>query len=229
MNRAVPSLLAIALVLSACTAPPAATPSPAWTETATPPASTATITPTGSSSALPPIPTVVLSDADGLLAEILTRGSIVISTDPDYQPQSFRNPAGQRPDDTRCASDQLTGPELQGFDIDVSLQIGLRLGVEPCFVTPSFLAVEAGNWGNMWDISVGSMRITPARMKVLAFTSPYYYEDGAIPLGIAIDHGHTLSIGSLVAALNQVVEHMHNDGTLAGLSIKWFGKDLSAK
>ena len=119
--------------------------------------------------------------------------------------------------------------DLQGFDIDVSLQIGLRLGVEPCFVTPSFLAVEAGNWGNMWDISVGSMRITPARMKVLAFTSPYYYEDGAIPLGIAIDHGHTLSIGSLVAALNQVVEHMHNDGTLAGLSIKWFGKDLSAK
>ena len=62
----------------------------------------------------------------------------------------------------------------QGFDIDVSLQIGLRLGVEPCFVTPSFLAVESGNWGNRWDISVGSMRITPERMRVLAFTTPYY-------------------------------------------------------
>ena len=236
MNRAIPALFAIALILAACSAPSPAsppatvTPSAPPTETPTPPpTSTSTVAPTSDPPTPTPIPRLVISNADGLLAEILSRGTIVISTDPDYQPQSFLNPAGTRPPDTKCAPEQLSGAELQGFDIDVSIQIGLRLGVEPCFVTPSFLAVEAGNWGNKWDISVGSMRITPERMKVLALTTPYYYEPGAFPLGIAIDHGSTLSIKTLLGALNQIVDDMHNDGTLSALSIQWFGQDLTTR
>jgi ABC-type amino acid transport substrate-binding protein len=194
-----------------------------------------TSTPTNIPTSVPPtptitpIPTVVISNADGLLAEILSRGTIVISTDPNFQPQSFLNPAGQRPADTKCASDQITSAELQGFDVDVSNQIGLRLGVETCFVTPSFDAITTGNWGNKWDISVGSLRITPERMKVLAFSSPYYYENGESPLAIAIDYSHSLPIKTLLATINQIVDDMHNDGTLSALSTQWFGKDLTTK
>ena len=221
-------------VLSACGTP--STPLSVSTSTSVPaPTQTPLPLPTDTPTSVPPtptitpFPTVTISNADGLLAEILSRGTIVISTDPDFQPQSFRNPAGQRPADTKCASDQLTSAELQGFDIDVSNQIGLRLGVELCFATPNFHAVEAGNWDNKWDISVGSLRITPERMKVLAFTTPYYYENGTTALGIAIDYGHTLPIKTLRATLNQIVDDMHKDGTLSALSTQWFGKDLTTK
>lgn len=209
--------------------PPAtSTPQPVIPTNTSVPTNTATSIP--STPTLTPIPTVVISNADGLLAEILSRGTIVISTDPNFQPQSFLNRAGERPTDTKCASDQLTSAELQGFDIDVSNQIGLRLGVEPCFVTPPFDSIVSGNWGDKWDISVGSLRITPERSNVLAFTSPYYYEDGAgNGLSVAIDYNHSLPIKTLLATLNQIVADMHNDGTLSALSIQWFGKDLTTK
>jgi ABC-type amino acid transport substrate-binding protein len=175
------------------------------------------------------IPTVTTSNTASLLNEILSRGTIVISTNPNFQPQSFLNPANKRLTDTKCASDQLTSAELQGFDIDVSNQIGLRLGVEPCFATPSFDAITTGNWGNEWDISVGSLQITPERTKVLAFTNPYYYDDESNALGIAIDYSHSLPIKTLLATINQILDDMHKDGTLSALSMQWFGKDLTTK
>ena len=232
MNKLLFVSIVVIFVLTACGTPTTPLPTtaptsiPAPTETALP-LPTPTDIPTSIPPTLTPIPTVVISNADGLLAEILSRGTVVISTDPDFQPQSFLNLSGQRPSGTKCTDDQLTSAELQGFDIDVSNQIGLRLGVEPCFVTPSFDAITLGNWGNDWDISVGSLRITPERMKVLAFTTPYYYENGEAPLGIATDYGHTLPIKTLLATLNQIVEDMHKDGTLSQLSTQWFGKDFS--
>jgi ABC-type amino acid transport substrate-binding protein len=216
-------------VLSACATAetPLSTPIPVSTQTPLPPS---VDTPTNIPPSPTPLPTITILNADGLLAEILSRGTIVISTDPDFQPQSFRNPAGQRPIDTKCVPEQLTSAELQGFDIDVASQIGLRLGVEPCFVAPPFDSIVAGNWGDKWDISVGSLRITPERSNVLAFTSPYYYEEGAgNSLAIAIDYNHSLPTKSLLAALNQIVDDMHKDGTLSALSIQWLGKDLTTK
>jgi polar amino acid transport system substrate-binding protein len=81
---------------------------------------------------------------------------------------------GERPADTKCASDQLTGAELRGFDISTAVEIAERLGVEACFVTPAWDLITAGNWADRWDLSVGSMTITPERMVNLYFTQPYY-------------------------------------------------------
>jgi polar amino acid transport system substrate-binding protein len=94
------------------------------------------------------------------LARIKSAGEIKVSTDPAYPPQSFLNP------DTN---------ELEGFDIDVAKEIAKRLGVNAKFETPSFDAVVAGAWSNRWDMSVGSVTITPARSEVLDFTQSYYY------------------------------------------------------
>lgn len=110
-----------------------------------------------------------------LLDQIQQRGTIIVSTDPNYAPQSVLKQDGKRTEGTKCASDQLTAGELEGFDIDTAVELGKRLGVETCFVTPSWDTITAGSWGNQWDISVGSMTITTARQQALHFTTPYYY------------------------------------------------------
>ncbi len=108
------------------------------------------------------------------LAEILARGTLVVSTDPAYPPQSQLVEGGKRADTTKCTADQHTSTELTGFDIDVAVAIANKLGVEACFVTPDWTLITGGNWSNRWDLSIGSMTITPERMSKLYFTQPYY-------------------------------------------------------
>jgi polar amino acid transport system substrate-binding protein len=115
------------------------------------------------------------SKSSDLLATIKARGYILVSSDQNYAPQSSLNADGQRPTSTLCPGDALTSAEMQGMDVDVANELGKRLGVETCYVFPSWDAVTAGNWGDKWDISVGSMTITAERQKVLYFTVPYYY------------------------------------------------------
>ncbi len=124
-----------------------------------------------------------------LLSDIKARGYILVSTDPNYEPQSFLNTSGKRPAETKCPSDALTTAEMQGFDVDVAAEFGKRLGVETCFATPDWDVITAGNWANKWDLSVGSMTITPDRQKILDFTHAYYYTPAVI--AVAADSGIT--------------------------------------
>ena len=121
--------------------------------------------------------------ANNLLDAIKQRGYILVSTDPNYEPQSFLNTAGKRPSDTKCPSDALTTAEMQGFDVDVAKAIGADLGVETCFATPDWDVITAGSWADKWDVSVGSMTITVDRQKILDFSVPYYYTPAVIAVG----------------------------------------------
>lgn len=96
---------------------------------------------------------------DDLLDTIMERGEIIVSTDPNYAPQSFLEPDGS----------------FVGFDIDVATEIADRLGVDIRFETPEWDAITAGSWSERWDVSVGSMTITEDRKEILSFTQPYYY------------------------------------------------------
>jgi len=118
--------------------------------------------------------------ADNLLDDIKNRGYILVSTDPNYEPQSFLNTDGKRSADTVCPSDALTTAEMQGFDVDVAIAIGNALGVETCFATPNWDIITAGNWADKWDVSVGSMTITTDRQKILDFSVPYYYTPAVV-------------------------------------------------
>jgi polar amino acid transport system substrate-binding protein len=109
----------------------------------------------------------------GELASVLNSGTLVIATESAYPPQSQLNPDAARAASTRCDQTQYTANQLSGYDIDVAVEIARRLGVEPCFVTPTWSQVVAGNWGDRWDINVGSMVITDERMQNLYFTQPY--------------------------------------------------------
>ncbi len=121
--------------------------------------------------------------ADNLLDAIKARGYVLVSTDPNYEPQSFLNTTGSRPGDTKCPADALTTAEMQGFDVDVAKAVGEALGVETCFATPVWDVITAGNWADKWDLSVGSMTITTDRQKILDFSVPYYYTPAVIAVG----------------------------------------------
>jgi len=118
-----------------------------------------------------------------LLADIKQRGYILVSTDPNYEPQSFLNTEGKRPADSKCPTDALTTAEMQGFDVDVAIAIGEALGVETCFATPNWDVITAGKWADKWDVSVGSMTVTTERQKVLDFSAPYYYTPAVVAVG----------------------------------------------
>ena len=53
---------------------------------------------------------------------------------------------------------------------------------------------------------------------------PVYYE----PLAVAIDKSAPLDPTSLVAKITQIIDEMHQDGTLTELSMKWYGEDLTS-
>jgi polar amino acid transport system substrate-binding protein len=158
--------------------------------------------------------------ADNLLDSIKQRGYIMVSTDPNYEPQSFLNTEGKRPDNTKCPADALTTAEMQGFDVDVAKKIGDGLGVETCFATPAWDAITAGGWADKWDISVGSMTITTDRQKVLDFSVPYYYTPATV--AVKNDSGITsldqLSGQALCAGTSTTYEFwLNNDMVGLGL------------
>jgi len=117
-----------------------------------------------------------------LLARITDEGVIRVSTDPAYPPQSSLN--------------EETG-EYEGFDIDVATEIANRLGVEIEWETPAWDLITAGNWQDRWDMSVGSMTVTPERASVLFFTPAYYYT----PASVAV-HADNTSITDLTTDLD---------------------------
>ena len=100
-----------------------------------------------------------------LLAEICDKGTITVSTDPAYPPQSSLN--------------EKTG-KYEGFDIDVATEIAKRLGVKIAWETPAWDVITAGSWNGRWDMSVGSMTPTNDRQKVLDFSQPYYYTPAVV-------------------------------------------------
>lgn len=105
------------------------------------------------------------TEPNDLLAEIQSRGTLRVATDPQYPPQSSLN--------------EETG-EWEGFDIDVATEIANRMGVEVEFITPGWEQIIAGSWQDRWDVSVGSMTVTPERDEVLHFATPYYYTPAAV-------------------------------------------------
>jgi polar amino acid transport system substrate-binding protein len=262
------------------------------------------------------------------LAQIRSRGTLILFTDPAYPPQSFKVKSAQRPATTKCAPNELTAAEISGYDADTGKLVAKALGVEPCFVAPSWTEVTAGNWGDRWDLAYGSGAIDFDRMDVLYMTQPYYstpanffvpasskakapsdlsgkkvgacagctmekYLRGTLDLpgpkigklveqpkivtfdtevpGLAatakgkivaflcsepvgaeaiakgaalrmlatpayysyktgyVDKKSGLAVGSFIARVNEIVAARHADGTMARLSIKYFGKDYAAK
>jgi ABC-type amino acid transport substrate-binding protein len=109
------------------------------------------------------------------LAQIQARGTLVGYAELDYPPQSIRVEGATRPATTKCLPNQITAAEVTGFDIETTKLIAEKLGVEACFVQPTFTEITAGNWTDRLDIAYASGAINATRMKNLFMTQPYYY------------------------------------------------------
>lgn len=108
------------------------------------------------------------------LAQIVERGTLVGYWYPDYPPVSYAVEGAERPTDTTCSDDQLTGAEVTGYDVETTKLVAERLGVEACFVQVDWTEVVAGNWGDRFDIAYGSGSINEDRMERLWMTQPYF-------------------------------------------------------
>jgi polar amino acid transport system substrate-binding protein len=104
-------------------------------------------------------------DPTGLAKKIVDAGTVIVANDANYPPQS--------------SVDQSTG-KLVGFDVDVAEKMGELLKLNVDFKNPAWETIPAGLQQGKYDVSIGSMTITPERQKVLAFTDPYYYTSGQI-------------------------------------------------
>ncbi len=141
---------------------------------------------------------LVLAGGPALAGEVLDRiqetGTLTVSTDPAYPPQSSQTPDGS----------------FEGFDIDVATELASRMGADIAFVTPAWEIITAGNWGGRWDVSVGSMTPTAARAEILDFPAIYYYT----PASFAV---HADSAAESVDDLNGLVI-----GTCGGCTYEFY-------
>jgi polar amino acid transport system substrate-binding protein len=107
------------------------------------------------------------------LAQILARGTLILPTDPAYPPSSFAVEGAARSPGTRCAPSQMTRAEMDGYDVSVGNLIADALGVEPCYLVPTWTEMLAGHWSDRWDIAFASIGVAKDRMENLYFTKPY--------------------------------------------------------
>lgn len=115
-----------------------------------------------------------LDPATDKLGQVLARGTLVLWTDPEYPPQSFTVDGATRLAGSKCAPNELSAPEISGYDAETGKLVATALGVEPCFVATPFDSMIAGSWGDRFDVAWASGALTVDRMKRLYVTQPYY-------------------------------------------------------
>jgi polar amino acid transport system substrate-binding protein len=105
---------------------------------------------------------------------------------------------------------EITDPEIRTYDTDstaiqdLGLGDGRRLDAVISALPTLQDAIEKG-----------------APLKIVG--EPVFFE----PLSVAIDRSSELDPEGLVDRISEIVEEMHDDGTLTELSEKWYGTDLT--
>ena len=190
------------------------------------PAAEATAAPAAEATAAPVAEATTAPAAGGdLLADVKKRGKLLIATDANYKPQSFKNPDGT----------------FEGFDIDVAKEVAKRLSVEAEFIDVNFDIITAGGWNNRWDMNAGSMTITPDRKKSLYFSSPYYYTPASFVVhkdskAASIDDlkGKQVGVGAATTYQDYLEGKLTLEGETilkpapAGVTVKTYTSDVDA-
>ena len=109
------------------------------------------------------------------LAQITARGTLVGYAELNYPPQSIKVVGAIRATTTKCLPNQITAQEVTGFDVETTKLVAKALGVEACFVQPTWTEVTSGGWNDRFDLVYGSGAINATRMEHLYMTQPYYY------------------------------------------------------
>lgn len=147
----------------------------------------------------------------GVAQQIVDSSTVIVANDANYAPQS--------------SVDQATG-ELVGFDVDAAKRMGEILGLTVEFKNPAWETIPSGLNQGKYDVSIGSMTITPERQKALDFTDPYYFTSGQVFVkeggtqitGVGDLAGKTVGVG----AATTYYDFLKKDG---GASVKTYTTD----
>lgn len=101
------------------------------------------------------LPAFAFADA---LSDAKAKGELSFALSGQYPPFSFINDKG----------------ELQGFDVEIGMEIAKRIGVKGKAVQTAWDGILAGLLADKYDTIIGSMAITEERLKSIDFTAPYY-------------------------------------------------------
>lgn len=103
-------------------------------------------------------------NADDALTRVQKAGVITFAMSGGYPPFNFFNAENQ----------------LVGFDVDVARELAKRLDVAFKPVTTDWSGIIEGLRAGTYDGILGSMAVTPERLKVVAFSTPYYYSGAQV-------------------------------------------------
>lgn len=147
----------------------------------------------------------------GLALDIVTKGEVVVANDSNYAPQS--------------SVDEVT-KEVVGFDVDVAKGMAEILGLGIKWEHPAWETIPGGLNNGRYDVSIGSMTITPERQQTLNFSDPYYYTSGQVFVkkggtqitGVADLAGKKVGVG----AATTYYDYLKKDG---GAVVKTYATD----
>ena len=104
--------------------------------------------------------TVDLSNADGLLKQVLDKGTLVAGMEGNWAPWSYHD---------------LDTNEVIGSDADTARAIGEKLGVEVQRVEAPLESLFAGLDDGRYDIVINGVEVTDERSEKYDFSEPYAY------------------------------------------------------
>lgn len=104
--------------------------------------------------------TVDLSNADGLLKQVLDKGTLVAGMEGNWAPWSYHD---------------LDTNEVIGYDADTARAIGEKLGVEVQIVEAPWESLFAGLDDGRYDIVINGVEVTDERSEKYDFSDPYAY------------------------------------------------------
>lgn len=99
------------------------------------------------------------ANAGQVLDHVLATKTLTVAVGTDWGKMSFLNDK----------------QELDGSDVAVAKAIADHLGVQVKFVTPGWDIIAGGKWQGRWDMAMGQMTPTAARVKVFDFPAIYFY------------------------------------------------------
>lgn len=102
-----------------------------------------------------------MAEGGDLLSKIRERGTIVIATEGDWSPWTYRDDSG----------------EWTGLEIEIGNLIAEGLGVEADFQKTPWDAILAGVDSGRFDIACNGVGVTDERAEKYAFTEPYLYTE----------------------------------------------------
>ena len=99
------------------------------------------------------------SGSGDLLAQIQTRGTIIVAMEGDWAPWTYHG----------------DGDVLTGYDVDVAKAIAEKLGVEAEFVEGEWDGLLSGMEAGRYDLVINGVDVTEDRAEKYDFSEPYAY------------------------------------------------------